>query len=183
MEQLRMRKTDLANVPVIPVPRGYTLRNYRPGDEQGIAEVYREADLGCTSKKALRERMLFDSCFTPERMFIVERAGEVVGTACAWVNEDVPGDGYLHMVGVRERHRGKRLGALVTVAAINYSRAEGFKAQTLDTDDWRTAAIKLYLDLGYLPVLRDDSQAARWQALSEKLGREIPVRPAAVRSR
>lgn len=171
MAQLKMQKDDLGDVPDLAVPEGYTLRNYRDGDEHGICVVYAESDLGTGTPELVREKILDASCFEPARLFVIETGDGIVATAAAWPNAAEPDKGYLHMVGVRPGHRGKRLGALVTLATIAYHRERGFTSQQLDTDDWREAALRLYLDLGYYPLLTDETHPARWQAIAEKLGR------------
>lgn len=171
MSQLRMEKCDLDRVPDIPVPPGYALRNYRPGDEAGLARIYEASSLGTETAEKVRANMVEHPCFKPERLFVVEHETGLVGTASAWLRDDLPNSGYLHMVGLLPEHRGKRLGALVSVASIRYSRQEGFSRQSLDTDDWREAAVRLYLDLGFRPVMLDDTHPERWRVLGEKLGR------------
>jgi hypothetical protein len=53
----------------------------------------------------------------------------------------------------------------------------GMKVIELRTDDWRLAAVKTYLDAGFLPVLLDDPEsdhAARWDKVRADLGyREV----------
>lgn len=169
LPQLRMEKTDLDNVPEIPVPDGYRLRTYEPGDESGLARVYAACDLGCTEPQAVRQRLVEREFFRPERLFVVERADEIVGTALAWEEPGDPPAGYLHMVAVVPAERGQGLGTLLTVAAIGQNRREGFRVQRLDTDDFRLPAIRLYLRLGYRPVLTHATHAARWEAVGEAL--------------
>jgi mycothiol synthase len=171
MPQLRLEKDDLDNVPLIPVPDGYRLRTYREGDEVGIARIYAASNLCYGIVEDVLENMIRQPCFTPERLFVVEYAGKLVGTAAAWIESGNPGVGYLHMVGTLPEHRGRRLGAILTVAAIGYSRNEGFMRQQVATDDWREPALRLYLDLGYYPLITDETHPARWEAVARKLGR------------
>jgi len=171
MSQLRLEKDDLDNVPVIPVPEGCVLRTYREGDEEAIARIYRASALGDeATAETVRDTLVRQACFKPDRVFLVECNAEPVGTAAAWIDATCPGAGYLHMVGVMPEQRGKRLGAVLTVAAICHSRAEGFTRQQLATDDWRESALRLYLGLGYRPLYLDESHPARWKAISEKFG-------------
>lgn len=171
MSQLKMEFRDLSTIPDIPVPDGYVLRNYREGDEAGLSRVYVAGDLGMETPELVREKLIEHPCFTPERIFVLEYDAEIVGTACAWANARDSSKGYLHMVGVLDGHRGKRLGALLTITTMIYHRDHGFTAQQLDTDDWREAAVKLYLDLGYVPVYIDDTHPGRWRTLAAKLHR------------
>lgn len=171
MSQLRMEKIGLSDIPDIVLPAGYSLRNFRIGDEAALARIYCDSRLDKNTVEAVRADILGDPCFRPERVFIVEFEGVAVGSASAWLAEDEPGVGYLHMVGVLNEHRGKRLGAALTCAALRYTRDEGLAAQRLLTDDWREAAIRLYLDLGYDPLVFDRSHPMRWEAIARRLNR------------
>jgi mycothiol synthase len=171
MSQLRMEKCDLDNVPEVALPKGYRLRTYQAGDEVGIARIYEASVLGNERPEDVRERIIQHPCFTPERLFLVEHEGELVGTAAAWIEDDTPPVGYLHMVGVLPLHRGKHLGLALTVVAIRFNAMEGFRKQRLSTDDWRESALRMYLDLGYYPLLTDDTHPERWAVLAKKLGR------------
>jgi len=181
-----MEKGDLEDVPEVAVPEGYRLRTFRPGDEIGLAHIYTVCELGNESPGAIRHRMLEHPCFAPERIFLLEWAGEAVATAAAWVEPDQPGYGYLRMVGVLPEHRRKRLGVTVALAAIAHTRGEGLRRQRLRTDDWRHVAIGMYLDLGFVPLLLDATHATRWEIVGNELGRPDLVsrgRPRAARRR
>ena len=171
LPHLLLEKTDLENVPDARVPEGYVLRNYRPGDEEGLARIYAAGGLSCDTRESVRERIIEREYFRPKRLFLVEREGVIVGTAIAWEEAGDPPAGYLHMVAVSPEARGQGLGTLLTVAAIRQNRREGFTVQRLHTDDFRLPAIRLYLDLGYRPVISHESHPARWQAIGETLGR------------
>ncbi len=171
MSQLRLEKDDLYNLPYLLPPDGYVVRNYRDGDEVGIAQVFVTSSLSDDLPESVLRILVRKPCFRPERVFIVEHACGIVATASAWVEEADPDSGYLHMVGVLPEHRGKRLGALVSVAAIRYSRDEGISCVRLLTDDWREAALKTYIGLGFYPLYADDTHPQRWAAIASKFER------------
>ena len=122
MSQLWMERNVLADIPGIPVPDGYLLRTFRPGDEPALARIYDVSGLGTATPEAVRIRMMDHPCYKPERIYLIEDASGPVGTAAAWVEPFDPGAGYLHMVGVMPGHRGKRLGAIVVTATIRHTR-------------------------------------------------------------
>jgi mycothiol synthase len=169
MSQLRMEFRDFEAIPEIPLQEGYQLRHFREGDEAGLALVFAASGVGPTTAEDFRTSMVGASCFRPERTILIECGGEIVATASAWLNDSFPGVGYLHNVGVKPGHQGKKLGALVTLATLRAHQKEGFSAQVLETDDWREPAVRLYLKLGYTPLLVDASHEERWKALAAKL--------------
>ena len=75
------------------------------------------------------------------------------------------------MVGCRHGHRGKRLGYMVSVAALHKTAEDGRQSALLHTDDFRLPAIKTYLTLGFEPLLVHESQRERWPRVFEELGR------------
>ncbi len=171
MSQLRMEKTGLSDVPELAVPEGYVMRSFREGDEASLARIYAVSRLDKDTVDIVRQDILEDPCFTPGRVFIAEHSGDIVGTASTWLAPDEPDAGYLHMVGVLDGHRGKRLGVALTCAALRFSRYEGFDIQRLMTDDWREDAIRLYIDLGFYPLITDPSHTMRWEAVGRRIGR------------
>ena len=76
----------------------------------------------------------------------------------------------VHMVCVRPKERGHRLGYWLTLAVLRYFRDRGFERARLSTDDYRLSAIRAYLDLGFAPELTHPSHPARWDAVLEALG-------------
>jgi ribosomal protein S18 acetylase RimI-like enzyme len=170
LPQLFMEKDDLDRVPDVQLADGYHLRTFRPGDEAGMGRLYEMGELGQTTADQVRGFMLDHPCYRPERIFVVEHDGELVGTAAAWAPPEDPGVGYLHMISVSPEHRGQRIGLALTAACIRYSHQEGFKVQRLSTDDSRESAIRLYHGLGYYPTFTHESHPGRWKAVAEKMG-------------
>jgi mycothiol synthase len=181
LPQLQMEKSDLDNVPDVPLPEAYFLRCFQNGDEAGLAKVYRNEQLGMITATDVRKTMLEHQCFKPERLFVVVHDDVVVGTAAAWVEPCDPAEaGRLHMLAVAPQHRGMRLGTRLTIETIKYTRNEGFAVQRLSTDDWREPAIRVYLRLGYYPLLIHESHRARWEAIAAKLNVPDPLARARV---
>ncbi len=95
------------------------------------------------------------------------------GRICPYVGWDYDKSATLHMVGTREGFSRRGAGLNVCAAAVEYALAHGANAVYLTTDEFRISAIKIYLKLGFLPVLYDDEQATRWRAVGKTLAREI----------
>ncbi len=183
--QLRMLLPHLRDLPAVEVPPGYQLRTFQPGDERAWGEIMESTDgIGTEwTVERVRERMILREQFDPAGMFFAmcdAEAGRLAASATAWrssPNERVLGN--VHMVCALESHRGRGLGRLVTLAVLHYLREQGFQRADLSTDDWRLAAIKTYLGLGFVPVyLPDpddlDPHEPRWSAIFRHLLTPVP---------
>ena len=171
MAQLRMRRADLDHLPPVAMPAGYRLRLYQEGDEAAWAQIMNtgigEEHTAASTRADLIER----PAFRPEGLFFAETdGGEAVGSACAWRLTTLGDEtGYVHMVCVRPEHRGHHLGYWLTLAVLHCCRAWGMRDAILETDDFRLSALRVYLELGFVPVLLP-THAERWQKLAPQLG-------------
>lgn len=174
--QLRLRRPHLDDLPEMVIPSGYRLRTYRPGDALAWGAIM-EAPEGIGGEWTLakiQEQLLDRPQFEPAGLFLATsdaEAGQPVASACAWRAVPEEGStGLLHMVCALAEHRGRGLGRLVCLAVLQYLRERRFTSAELLTDDFRLAAIKSYLALGFVPVYLPDPEAgdgheARWSAI------------------
>jgi hypothetical protein len=68
-------------------------------------------------------------------------------------------------------HRGLRLGEIVANKVTERLSEHGLKCNFLGTQDFRLAAIKLYLRTGWVSIEQSDQDKERWQAVYGLLGR------------
>jgi mycothiol synthase len=96
----------------------------------------------------------------PEDIILLEEKGEVVGYC--WPVTDSGRDsttgkskGRIYMLGVRPGHRGRGLGRELLLAGLRQLRDKGSEAVEITVDSQNTAAVELYLSLGFR--LADDT--------------------------
>jgi len=77
---------------------------------------------------------------------------------------------------VHPAERGRRLGQLILLDLIRVFRERGLSSAILDTDDWRTPAIKSYVNLGFVPRIVEDGQLERWDAALSFLDADVRAR-------
>ena len=166
-----MIRPSLANLPPVVLPEGYILRHFCPGDEASWNILMDAAFQRKPGETDFSNTMASDPVYLPERVrVIVDSGGKLVATASAWVERTLGMQrGNLHWVGTHPEHQGKQLGSTVSIAAMQYSRDEGRTSMALLTDDFRTAAIKTYLRLGFQPCCTHRSHNGRWEWLLESL--------------
>ena len=175
MAQLTMKLQALTDYRAPALPEGYTLTTLDPEtDIQGWIETCAEG-LGTAewTEEDFRKRMLETDGLCAERIYVVKHEGRVIATATAWPLSETRGN--LHMVAARPEYRGKHLGSIVVGAVLEWLTAQGMTDIRLSTDDFRLAAIKVYLNFGFLPILSDFDMPGRWKAIYETLGVSYPV--------
>lgn len=162
MSQLFMRRRDLKDLPDIPLPEGYVLREYRQEDREGLAALMQAAFEDATWTPGRVQRDLQDDP-TVVKTFVVEKDGVIVATASArLLPETYPGSGYVHWVAAHPEHAGQKLGAIVSLAVLREFVRLGCADAVLETDDHRLAAIKTYQNLGFEPEHRHETHLERW---------------------
>ena len=168
--QLVMRRPNLDHLPPLDLPEGYVARHYQEGDREAWTRIIADSFATVMAPDAFEQRFN-GGVFRPEQIWFVAAGDVPVATAAAWV---VPrwGEqrGMLHMVGALSTHRGRRLGLLVSLAALYQMAREGRTEAVLQTDDFRLPAVRTYLTLGFEPCLIHDNQRARWRAVLPQVG-------------
>lgn len=181
------------HVPPVPaLPEGFTVRTYRPGDEAGMARVYAVSWLDAATPEAVLEQVVGDPCFANDNLFVIEHAGQIVATGAAYHYADAPHIGNGRMVGVLPKYRSHGLGTIMSLTMMHYHRDHGFKLVRYATNEWRYDAIRLFIDLGFYPLLDSEQDRERWKRIAEKVKRpdvmakakmrEASLSPATVRN-
>ena len=177
MQQLAMQarikdaKTD------VKIPEGYRFIGFN-GTAEEIAEwkaIMAEAPALGHEDPDVNYRELIENyadCVpTQDIWFIVNENGERVASITTITKSN--GQGYVHMVKAKANQRGKGLGHALARYALGVFKARGVESVRLTTDDFRLAAVKTYLDAGFLPVIVEDPDSdmnARWTSVLENLG-------------
>jgi mycothiol synthase len=164
-----MIREDLLGLVDVNLPRGYSLRHFCLGDEIAWEAIISNS-FGQENTYKFDILMKQDPCYKPQRVLFICFDNHPVATASAWYMEKYgPDFGYIHMVGVLSSYQGKSLGYWISLACLHYFVRENRKKAILQTDDFRLAAIKTYLNLGFKPHIVDDGQINRWSNIFNKI--------------
>jgi mycothiol synthase len=109
----------------------------------------------------------------PDGIFFLAAGDHYVATA---TDKRLPQSevGYLHMVAVAPRYRGRGFGRCISLAALNHMRDRACLKAVLDTDDFRLPAIATYLALSFVPDMLEADYVERWRAIFAELGAARP---------
>ena len=169
-------------IPAWTPPEGYVLRKLRAKDEAHLPELLATAAAEWAEDPFDLPRMQ-EYLNWPDRRqgsYVIEQGGDIVASCFATKRaEFCPAWGILDYVCVWAAHRGQGLGFGVCTAVLRYFRSQDYRAVTLTTldvtdDNHRPAAIKTYLQLGFLPV-RTDANVSVCEAIYRELKWPLPV--------
>jgi ribosomal protein S18 acetylase RimI-like enzyme len=175
---LTMVRDHLDQIPSFGCPAGYTIRTFRPGDDQRWVRVEALAGEFASQEEALRE---FHEEFDPhaseldDRCFLIEDSqGTVIGTAMAWYG-DFAGEvrGRVHWVGIEPAYQGRGL-AKPLLSTVLDRLARTHRAAFLTTQTTSYRAINLYLNFGFLPYLTGAADVEGWRMMEDILRRIMP---------
>jgi mycothiol synthase len=170
--QLLMKRRDLEGIDKPQLPKGYSVRTYQEGDGSHWARIISGAFGTECTPAVFRREIAEQGEFCPEAVFFVVYKGEPVGTATAWSRPELgPLSGYVHMLAVERGHTGKGLGKALTAVVLTFFRNRGLRSAHLHTDDHRLPAIRLYLELGFEPVIEGELTRCRWVDVFRRLKR------------
>jgi mycothiol synthase len=157
---------------VPPVADGYLLRQFQAGDEAEYEDLFHLAFADEGRLPETLEGALEGGFFVIEHLASGVLAASCVacrGSAMPW-HRDAGRVGWLV---TDPSHTGKGLGTLVAASVTNRLAAEGYQRPFLGTEDFRLAAISIYLRLGWRPFIYRERLVPRWRAIFAHLDREF----------
>ncbi|BCJ26392.1 hypothetical protein Asera_05000 [Actinocatenispora sera] len=138
-----------AVIPAAPLPAGYAIRPYRPGEERAVYRTIEDAfaewpDRSPTGYEDWAAGVLGRPGFRPAQLLVVVHGDEIVG-ACHLLDTD--GDAWINQLAVRADQRGRGLARALLAEAFGAARTRGAQRAQLSTDS-RTGALDLYRHVG-----------------------------------
>jgi mycothiol synthase len=176
LEMVWPQKLLNETIPIL-IPPGYTLRQLRPDDYKAYFALLASAGMEQNSLESWVD--YWEKIILPDGFFVIvhNETKDLAATCLAAHRPSLrhPRAGALGWLGADPAHKGLQLGRAVSAAVTARLIASGYRRIYLETHDFRLAAIKTYLDLGWTPMLYDKEMRARWSLVCEKL--EWPFTP------
>jgi ribosomal protein S18 acetylase RimI-like enzyme len=146
--RVTMIRRSLDGIPQHPLPAGFSIRWWWPGDREtwvrihdlaeklvpATAEVYDKQFGGNTHELSRRQAFLLDS------------SGREIGTATAWFDGKL---GRVHWVAIVPEFQGRGLSKPLLTIVCSRLRELGYAQVYLTTDARRAAALALYRSFGF----------------------------------
>lgn len=168
---VQMVRDHLENIPDFAPPEAFALRWYQPGDEQHWRRIHLAADLHNDITPGLfAQQFGNDARVLAERQaYLLDPSGQPIGTATAWFNADFAGArfGRVHWLAVLPGFQGRGLSKPLMTAVCTRLRELGHDRAYLSTATVCVPAIRLYHQFGFVPLIRNEADAARWRGVPE----------------
>ncbi len=154
--------------PAVRLCPGYLMRTYQPGDEDPFLNLMKMAGWNDWDKQRLDpwfQRLLPGGWYVA----IHEMSGQMVASCMALRSEAYSSGGELGWLAGAPTHSGKGLGLSVSAAVTARFIEEGYRIIHLYSEDYRLPALKIYLRLGYVPLLNTKAMSDRWKVICNRL--------------
>lgn len=157
-QKLYLIRDHLDHLPNFPLPVGFSVRWYQPGDEAHWLAIHRLADEYNDITPDLFERQFGGNRQElPRRQcYLLDATGNPVGTGTAWFNDNWEGRGpygRVHWLAVLPAHQGLGLGKALMTFVCQRLRELGHQRAYLSTIAARVEALGLYQQFGFRPLV------------------------------
>lgn len=164
-----MRRPTLLGVPERPtLAAPLRIRRAHVVEAGALAALLGQAFAGETWDAAGTERELFwDE--TVRATLVVAAPGRLVATASLQVRPDDPGCGWVRWVATDRDRRREGLARALVIGVLALAGQSGCREARLRTQTDPLAAIPLYLQLGFEPLVASDPERAVWDRVMGRL--------------
>lgn len=163
---------DLKAIPQTSLPNGYRMRFYAEGDLATWLRIQAEDPFFIPTAETFASSMPGDTPLLSSRvLFLAGPAGEDIGTVTAWSNTSLTDHeiGQIHWVALVSVARGQGLARPMVAAACALLHQRGYHEACLETNTRRIPALNLYLSLGFMPFVRNETEGRAWRAVAQQL--------------
>ena len=156
----------------IKVPDGFLLRNYKEDDANDVLSIFSLSGFNGWNKDKLDRDIkgYVDNGFFVVIDKITQKVVATMAARRATLDSKYCKSGSITWLCTHPEYRGKGLGYIVGFSAVNRLLNDGYDEVFVNTDDKRLSAIKIFLKLGFKPLMYKHTMPARWSLIMEKIG-------------
>ena len=169
---VQMIRPHMRDIQDVAFPEGYSARPLRRNEGGLWEDIWRDAEPFFKIENGLFDTEFGDDPGAIERRCYIITAPDnvAVGTISSWYSRDINGLDYgrIHWVATRKYAQGKG----IMRAGLSYAlrqMAQWHERSVLGTSTGRIAAIKLYLDFGFVPDMYEPRALEAWTSYRAKL--------------
>lgn len=163
---------DLDNIKEYKLPDGYKFVHFQDGSEKDWVEIELSSGEFLTFEEGMKAFNHYYGSHYEElkkRCIFIENAkGEKIATSTAFYLEN-PVDGItgnVHWVSIKKEYQGKYLSKPLICETLKQMRKLGHKKTLLHTQTHTWLAVKVYLDMGFVPYKMEDHYLG-WQIIKK----------------
>jgi len=161
-----MRHSRISSVQAkVVLTRSLVIRKARVKEAGELAALLGGAFEGEHWDAAGTERELFCD-ETVKTTLVVATGRRLVATASLQMRPDHPGCGWVRWVATEPDRRREGLARALVISVLGIAAQAGCREARLHTENDRLAAISLYLQLGFKPLIQDDAEREVWGQLT-----------------
>lgn len=160
----------LDDIPVMSLPEGFRFVLFQEGDEKHWVDIEVSSGEFLSFDEGIEAfNYYYGHCYEELKkrcIFIENNEGEKVATATAFYADYPIGDitGYVYWVSVKKEYQGKGLSKPLVSMALLKMKELGHKGTFLHTQTHTWLAVKVYLDMGFVPILNENDYLG-WQII------------------
>jgi GNAT superfamily N-acetyltransferase len=172
-----MTLASLEGIPKHALPPGFSFRMYHPGDDKTCTDIWlRSEKYSKITPETFAREFGWDAVELGRRMlFLLDAGGSPIGTSTAWLADQAHGPycGRIHWVAIVPEAQGRGLSRPLLAASLETMRQLGYRSSVLGTQTPRTAALKLYLEFGFVPEIRSDKEREGWRGVRRRIAPSV----------
>lgn len=152
----------------VPDAPGYRIGPATPSDRPALSRLLVDAFDDTWDEDRVDRELLANPAVARTWLVraLADNDDEILATSSELLNPERYGDaGCVHWVASSTRARGRGLGTLAVLATLAGFAERGLASAVLNTDDGRPAAVRVYLQLGFVPASRNDEETLAWSTL------------------
>lgn len=164
-----MQRPHLNDVPdLLSLEEGYSLRQLASQDEEGLASLLSLAFEEAWDVQRVQAQLT--QANDVKASYGIFYHNELVATGSSqYLPERATKGGFLHWIATHPEHRRKGLAASLIKRLFEDFKERDYETAWLNTQTYRTAAIKAYLSLGFLPVYTHKEAQLIWSTFFQNL--------------
>ncbi len=164
-----MRRPHLKDVPeLLPLEEGYSLKQLSSQDEESLASLLELAFEEAWDVQRVQAQLT--QANDVKASYGIFYKNKLVATGSSqYLPERATKGGFLHWIATHPEHRRKGLAASLIKQLFEDFKERDYETAWLNTQTFRIAAIKAYLNLGFIPVYTKKNDELIWSTFFQNL--------------